>query len=347
VRGSCEAVGSDLTLEEHIALAAQLGPIFELYGINGHGCACGNRACEHPGKHPRKSGWQTIATTDQRLMGRFHADSNIGLVTGGGFFVVDVDPRNAGDETLADLERKHGQLPETVRARTGGGGSHIFFRMPPGVSIRCRSPVSDLTPGIDLKAIGGFIVAPGSRHISGGEYVFEAGYGPDEIEVAEPPPWLLATVTANAKRTAKSPEAVIPQGQRNNRLASLGGSLRRKGMTVEEIRAALQVVNKNRCQPPLPDAELAKIAGSVGRYEPDEALGIPLTVNPVTALQPPRTKEFRWKIHWLRWRGPCYARGTGGCYSLPSSRTWPPRPGYSRCTPARCRCIFFSSAPRA
>ena len=59
-------------------------------------------------------------------------DANIGVATGSasGFFVVDIDPRNGGDETLRDLEAEHGPLPPTVTVKTPGGGAHYYFQMP-------------------------------------------------------------------------------------------------------------------------------------------------------------------------------------------------------------------------
>ena len=60
----------------------------------------------------------------------------------------------------------------------------------------------------------------------------------------------------------------IPDGQRNATLASLAGTMRRRGMTAAEIEAALLAVNAGRCQPPLPDDAVRSIAASVGRYRP-------------------------------------------------------------------------------
>ena len=128
-----------VTISEHAILAAKLGPVFALFGMNGRGCACGNPRCRHPAKHPRQKGWQEKATTDPVAIGRIFSDdsTNIGLRTGDGCtpgesraFVIDVDPRHGGDDTLAELELQHGPLPETIRAQTGGGGEHIFFRIP-------------------------------------------------------------------------------------------------------------------------------------------------------------------------------------------------------------------------
>jgi hypothetical protein len=57
----------------------------------------------------------------------------------------------------------------------------------------------------------------------------------------------------------------IPDGHRNVSLASLAGTMRRRGMSQEAIEAALLAENQ-RCSPPLSKKEVAKIAESIGQY---------------------------------------------------------------------------------
>jgi hypothetical protein len=54
--------------------------------------------------------------------------------------------------------------------------------------------------------------------------------------------------------------------QRNVALTSVGGSLRDRGCDEETIHVVLLEVNRLRCEPPLEDAEVRRIAKSVGRY---------------------------------------------------------------------------------
>lgn len=68
----------------------------------------------------------------------------------------------------------------------------------------------------------------------------------------------------------------IPEGQRNADLTRRAGQLRRIGFSVEAILAALQAHNAERCDPPLDDDEVRKIATSVGRYPPGDASLPPL-----------------------------------------------------------------------
>ncbi len=71
-----------------------------------------------------------------------------------------------------------------------------------------------------------------------------------------------------------SPEAgpPIPSGDRNSTLMSLAGAMRRRGADLETIRDALAQTNRARCQPPLEDAEVARIAESAVRYQPTSVL---------------------------------------------------------------------------
>lgn len=63
----------------------------------------------------------------------------------------------------------------------------------------------------------------------------------------------------------------IAQGARHPTLVRMAGSMRRAGMGESAIAAALSAENKCRCNPPLADREVAKIARSVARYPAGQA----------------------------------------------------------------------------
>jgi putative DNA primase/helicase len=200
----------------------------------------------------------------------------VGLVTGRGpgLLVLDAD----GPEGEAALkERGH---PPTPIARTGGGGLHIYFRHPGG-ELRTRIR---LAPGLDVKADGGYVAAPPSIGPTGGQY--EWIMSPEEVDFADPPEWLMGLLAKPQHKGSAPPVGDrIPPGQRNQELTSIAGSMRRRGMDEEEIGAALEVVNRRRCDPPLEEDEVLKIAASVARYAPahdrrrpppeEEAVGAP------------------------------------------------------------------------
>ena len=80
--------------------------------------------------------------------------------------MVDIDPRNGGqlDRTL---------MTPTATVATGGGGWHLYYRHP-------GHPLLPALPGhagVDVKADGGYVVAPPSIHPDTGRPYRWAGGG--------------------------------------------------------------------------------------------------------------------------------------------------------------------------
>lgn len=155
-------------------------------------------------KWPRIDQWQHHASKQPPHINRWWAerpDDGVSIVTGdaSGIFVVDVDPRHGGDDTLADLEHEHGRLPDTVESITGGGGRHLIFAMPPGVTIT-NDAGKRLGPGLDVRGEGGQIVAPPTIHPETGvRYEWEASSDPLEgVTPADAPAWLVELLTVQA-----------------------------------------------------------------------------------------------------------------------------------------------------
>jgi len=227
-------------------------------------------------KEPATAHGVKDATTDEATICRWWATwprANLGVATGSvsGLVVLDVDPRNGGDESLHDLEARYGPLPDTVTALTGGGGQHRYFSLPEGVTVRSRV----LAPGPELKGDGAYVVAPPSVHPSGQLYRWELTRGPGDVPLASLPAWLLELA-----QDGRSPDRYdafdghpIPEGHRHTHLVSLAGKLRRDGLSVEAIEAALLEENERRCQPPLPDDEVREIARSMANYPPGPSHG--------------------------------------------------------------------------
>ena len=145
------------------------------------------------------------------------------------------------------------------------------------------------TAGVEIKGAGGYVVAPGSRHPSG---VIYEGELPPAADCPPVPGWLegmlLQQRNGNGARAPRL-EATIGAGARNSTLASVAGTMRRRGMGPDAIAAALKVENRDRCRPPLPDGDVERIAANVGRYEPAP---VTATVLPAPSVPMAVAREF-------------------------------------------------------
>lgn len=118
--------------------------------------------------------------------------ANIGIPTGGssGFAVLDIDPRHGGGESLASLLDRFGNDDiETPMVHTGGDGTHFYFRHPDDESVPCRTHLAGFR-GVDLKASGGYVVAPPSIHESGGRYEWDRNDPWDLERARKLPTWV-------------------------------------------------------------------------------------------------------------------------------------------------------------
>ena len=245
------------------------------------------------------------ATSDPdtiRAWWRTHPDANIGLACGGGLLVIDVDPdamEAYGAERVAELELEWIAKP---RSRTPRRGFHLFMQSRGEV----RNSAGRIGVGLDLKSTGGYVVVPPSRvvdlqkRIDGAyEWIEPLTCGPAELPPC--PEWLVhrlheiehnPTNTNNGYVTPTDHEA-IPEGRRNDALASIAGHLRSIGLNPSAIAAALHEVNTQRCTPPLESHEVDRIAASIGRYEPrmDLAITSGVDLTPFVDIPPSPTTD--------------------------------------------------------
>jgi putative DNA primase/helicase len=254
------------------------------------------------------------ATTNLAIIQSWNAKfpkANIGIATGSisGILALDIDPKNGGNESLKQLIAKHGELSQTPSVVTGSGGYHYYFQHP-------SQPVTNKTglfPGIDIKTDGGYVVAPPSLHLNGNHYEWLVTL--DETPFAPVPDWLLQTLV-----TPKSPEsptpnngtAVFSEGQRNAELTRIAGRLRRQGLGMEALSAALVALNNEKCSPALPHAEVMLIAKSISSKEcPELAALVPPTDSGNAELfatmfsdsvryDHQRGSWLLWEKHWWR-----------------------------------------------
>ncbi len=216
----------ELMLRAALDYAAH-GAVFPVQGISDGRCGCGMSDCSSPGKHPLTRRGVKDATTDARVIAGWWKrwpDANLALATGrpSGVVVIDVDPPR-GELSLIRLEDAGYELPATATVRTGSGGLHLYFaapHLPLGNSAGRLPGVGLELPGLDLRADGGYVVAPPSVHVAGSRYSWIRA----EIELADAPAWLAPTEqvprTAPASSLVVGPGSSTPYG-----LAALSGEL--------------------------------------------------------------------------------------------------------------------------
>lgn len=129
---------------------------------------------------------------------------NVAIATGAGsgIFVLDIDVRNGGGDSLDALIHEHGRMPDTLEAVMGSRGRHFYFQHP-GVAV---PNMAGLLPGIDVCGDGGLVVAPPSIHVSGNNYFWD-GMDGLESEIAAAPTWLLEMIMGNHPAGEKAPVA--------------------------------------------------------------------------------------------------------------------------------------------
>lgn len=219
--------------------------------------------------------WADVATVEDNMLAGWwdtNPAANIGIACGkrSGIVVLDVDAGHGGYESLAELQARYGRLPETPVSKTGSGGEHIIFAHP---GIEIRNSAGKLGPGLDIRGDGGYIVAPPSLHPNGNRY--EWVVKPSQVTLATMPEWMIELLQEKQVASVEVPQTGhVVSGERNNALTKLAGSMRRKGHSEDGIFAALQVFNRERCNPQLPDGEVLQIARSVSRYTPQDEVKI-------------------------------------------------------------------------
>lgn len=219
------------------------------------------------------------ATTDRDRIERFwrnNPDHNIGVRCGheSQLVVLDVDDDAGGLESLRALVKKHGPIPSTGTVVTPGGGTHYYFRHPDQGEI--RNTQSFPGPGLDIRGIGGYVLAPPSMGSNGSRYEFD-----EQAPKAPMPDWLVRAVVSHQTAVrnlntdfAAMVRAGVSEGARDEQLTSLVGHLWQNSVSPNpgEIFELVNSVNLAKCRPPLSAKQVEKIVKSIERREGRKAL---------------------------------------------------------------------------
>jgi hypothetical protein len=204
------------------------------------GCSCRDPECGQPGKHPLGAlvlhGLKEATCNRARVLAWWtrHPQANIGLATGHRFDVLDVDGP-AGAQAIQELAAAHGLQCSGPLVRTGGGGWH-YYLVPTGLgSVQPRE-----LNHVDWRGLGGYVVAPPSRHASGHPYQWAPGRDL-ETPLGEVPAALRARLERRWPQRSVGPVALAATG------AAPGDRYARAALTEELARvAAAPVGRRNR-----------------------------------------------------------------------------------------------------
>lgn len=202
-------------------------------------------------------------------------DANIALVVGRGIVVVDLD----GPKASELLEQAGLEMPADAPRVKTGNGEHVYLRLPAGKTARNRAAF--LSSGaengtksqIDLRADGGYVLAPPSRHPNGSRYAWLVRLAsldavplvPDSLlgfRIESQPPsegisgpgWVLRAL------------AGVPEGLRDDTCARLAGYFVAKGHP-DDVVVSVLADFASRCQPPLSLADVRRVVASIARAE--------------------------------------------------------------------------------
>jgi Bifunctional DNA primase/polymerase, N-terminal len=207
------------------------------------------------------------ATTDRELVRRLWTrfpTANIGVATGNGLAVIDVDRRNGGE--------LRPEWPVTLTARTPSGGVHFFY----SVTERVRNSAGRMAQGVDVRGDGGYVlVAPSVVDGVTYEWIDVRPIAEIGVELVLP----TGAGPARGRRRGRGgrelpadwrpyePPELVREGRRHDELTRFAGWLRAHGFDSYEIEEAVLDYNEAACIPSLEEEEVLGIARWAGSLE--------------------------------------------------------------------------------
>lgn len=260
------------TMKEAALELAGLGfRVHPLYPIGDHlQCTCYNRDCQTIGKHPRLQDWVTNATSQPSIVALWwdaHPDDGIGIATGDGLVVVDLDNE--------DAINGWSDLGSTWAVKTGRG-MHLYYR----TNEQVRNSAGRLGTGIDVRGEGGYVVAPPTLHKSGARYSWIAGVPEPGERAAQLPQAVLDKLLDGPGPVFEPidwevgedgicgwPFGTLAMGDRNVSMTRYVGALYRADMNDDEVFTLAREANAAYLSPPLSERELGTIVRSISRRD--------------------------------------------------------------------------------
>lgn len=207
-----------------------------------------------------------------------YPNGNIGIATGEGLVVIDVDTLHHGgengSESLKNYEITNGLLNDTFTVETPTGGKHIYYV----TNNECKN-ATGLLPGVDIRGTGGYVVAPGSI-INGKEYKIVK-----DVPIAKPN-YAVETLLKKCKtpKVETDPFAelekgysnnLVQEGNRTSYLVGQVGQLCDGTKSINTIENMIRVLNEQNLEVPLTEDELVKeVFPAIKRFKKHEEKAI-------------------------------------------------------------------------
>jgi len=218
--------------------------------------------------------YQEKLPTEEELKRFFDNGAHIAIITGklSNLLVLDID----SEETHNEIEHL---LPPTVTVLTPGGGWHYYFRYTDEFYTIARIDKA----GLDIRAEGGYVVAPPSTYPEGAPYKFADERGFSDIKIAVLPEKLKEYIksfgTMRQEKSDRRKESAaswfdkaiqgVDSGNRNDMAIRLAGYFHHYKIPPAQIQAIMVQWNKKNT-PPLEDSELNTLLTQFFRRKLDE-----------------------------------------------------------------------------
>jgi RecA/RadA recombinase len=203
-----------------------------------------------------------------------HPDANVALVVGRGIMVADLDGPHAG-RLLGEAGI---ELPAGAPRVKTGHGRHVYLAPSEGVRNRTAVlsvEVDGVKSQLDIRADGGYVLAPPSIHPNGSRYTWEVSL----VFPLPPAPGVLLELVrerkpaeAHTSANGSAPDWIttalrgVSEGSRDDTAARLAGYFVSKGHP-EDVVLELMAQFAGRCSPPLPLGDIRRIVQSVRRAD--------------------------------------------------------------------------------
>jgi hypothetical protein len=280
------------------------------------------------GWKPAHKGWKDEATTDPLQIYEWwsEADYNIGVATGDGIVVIDVDdkPGKNGSASL-DAFKLNGATYDTFTVRTPTGGRHLYYR-----ASDVHNSAGRLGPDLDVRSAGGYVVGPGSvlepgtKNAAGGSYLVERAdeFGPlpgafaDKLTAREAPKSVEPVARQDqsaldrAEQWLKTAAPLAIEGQGGDH-TTYTVACRLKDFAISEDEAFLLLADawNDRCSPPWPLEDLqTKVTNAYAYGKNPPGIDHPSHIFEGVHVEPPVTPgrqwfyegdDFKGSVEWL------------------------------------------------